>query len=274
MQKKYAIQGFEGSFHQEAAIHYFGKNVQVVCCPNFATTFAEGKKKENNGAIIAIENSIAGSILPNYTLLKKSNLFITGEIFLNIKQQLVANKHINLTDIKEVHSHPMALLQCNTYLEKHHFKLVETEDTALSAKYVKQHNCKHIAAVASKLAATLYNLQILVPNIHNEKNNLTRFLIVEPVANVTNATHNKASLYFETNHTLGALAKVLNTIAKYNCNLTKLQSFPIPGSNFEYYFYADVEFENITYLTKLLPLLTTSTKQFNVLGIYQKGKTI
>ncbi len=274
MQKKYAIQGFEGSFHQEAAIHYFGNDVQVICCPNFPLTFAEGKKKENNGAIIAIENSIAGSILPNYTLLKKSNLYITGEIYLQIKQQLVANKNITLQDIKEIHSHHMALLQCNTFLDKHHFKLVETEDTALSAKYVKQHNCKHIAAIASKLAASLYNLQILVPNIHSEKNNLTRFLIVESTPNIESEIHNKATLYFETNHTKGALAAVLTTIAKYDCNLTKLQSFPIPGSNFDYYFYADLEFDNTKQLNNLLHQLPTVTKQHKLLGIYQKGKTI
>jgi prephenate dehydratase len=274
MQKKYAIQGFEGSFHQEAALHYFGKEVQVICCPNFTTTFAEGKKKSNDGAVVAIENSIAGSILPNYTLLKKSNLFITGEIYLNIKQQLVANHNVTLNDIKEVHSHHMALLQCNTYLDKHNFKLVETEDTALSAKYVKQHNCKHIAAIASKLAASLYNLQILTPNIHNEKNNLTRFLVVESQPNAHNSEHNKASLYFETTHTKGSLAKVLHTIAQYDCNLTKLQSFPIPGSNFDYYFYADLEFEKPSLLNKLLLQLPSLTKQFKLLGIYQKGKTI
>jgi prephenate dehydratase len=271
MQKKYAIQGFNGSFHHEAAHHYFGKNVETICCATFKQTFSEAQKKENNGALVAIENSIAGSILPNYTLLQKSNLTITGEIYMQIKQHLLANKNISLTDIKEVQSHPMALLQCSNFLEKHHFKLVETEDTALSAKYIKQHHCKHIAAVASKLAASIYDLTILATNIHSEKNNITRFLIVEKQSINWHKDHNKASLYFETTHTKGALAAILQIMAKHNCNLTKLQSFPIPGSNFDYYFYVDVEFTAIALLQKMQTELVKKTKQFKILGIYKKG---
>jgi prephenate dehydratase len=271
MQKKYAIQGFNGSFHQEAAYHYFGKSVETICCDTFKQTFGEAQKKENNGALVAFENSIAGSILPNYTLLQKSNLTITGEIYMQIKQHLLANKGITITDIKEVQSHPMALLQCNIFLEKHHFKLVETEDTALSAKFIKQHHCKHIATVASKLAASIYDLNILASNIHSEKNNITRFLVIEKQQLSWDKANNKASLYFETTHTKGALAALLQIMANHNCNLTKLQSFPIPGSNFDYYFYADVEFIAIDLLQKMQNELTKKTKQFKILGIYKKG---
>jgi prephenate dehydratase len=271
MTKKYTIQGFEGSFHQEAANKYFKDKLAVKCCSTFKQTFTEALIKENNGAVLAIENSNAGSILPNYTLLKKSKLHIVGEIYVKIKQQLVANKGVQLADIKEVQSHPIALLQCSDFLEKHHFKLVESEDTALSAKYVKQHNCKHIAAIASSLAAKQHNLQILVPNIHTDKNNNTRFLILEKKANELLPTYNKASIYFQTNHTKGALAKVLTLIANLDINLSKLQSFPVAGSDFKYYFYADLEFDNISKFIIVNETLKKNTIDYKVLGVYKKG---
>ncbi len=272
MIKKYTIQGFEGSFHQEAANKYFANKVTVSCCTTFKQTFSEAVLKENNGAVVAIENSNAGSILPNYTLLKKSNMYIVGEIYLKIKQQLVANKGLIISDIKEVQSHPMALLQCSDFLEKHHFKLVESEDTALSAKYIKQHNCKHIAAIASTLAAKQNDLQILVPNINTDKNNITRFLILEKEPNKLEKGYDKASIYFQTNHTKGSLANVLTIIAKLDINLSKLQSFPVAGSDFKYYFYADLEFEIITKFIKANELLQKNTIEYKVLGVYKKGK--
>jgi prephenate dehydratase len=177
---KIAIQGYEGSFHQEAARLFWGKSVEVKPCDTFRELV---RQTEGNGAItgavMAIENSIAGSILPNYSLLLKSDLVIIGEVYLHIKQQLLANHGVALEDIREVHSHPMALLQCMDYLESHaHWKLVETEDTALSAKHLHQRHHKHAAAIASKLAAELYDLNILTPNIHTLKNNYTRFLVL------------------------------------------------------------------------------------------------
>jgi prephenate dehydratase len=275
MQKNYSIQGFTGSFHEEAAQKYFNKNVNVICCANFKQTFDEATtNKACDGAIVAIENSIAGSILPNYTLLKKSKLHIVGEIFLKIKQQLLVNKGITLVQIKEVHSHPMALLQCTNFLEQHKFKLVEKEDTALSAKYIKQHQCKHIAAIASTLAAQQNDLEILVPNIHTEKNNLTRFLILEQKPNTLNEQYNKASVYLETNHQKGSLAKLLSLIAAQGINLSKLQSFPIAGSNFKYYFHVDMEFDHIEQFIKIDKILKEKTIRYKVYGIYKKGKTL
>ena len=157
-----------------------GKNVEVIPCGNFRDVVKiASNKKESNGGVMAIENSIAGSILPNYTLLQKSNLKIVGEVYLPIKQHLLVNPGVKLKDIKEVHSHPMAILQCMDFLSKHNWKLVETEDTALSAKHIHQHKSKHIAGIAGKLASELFSLNIISPNIHTQKNNYTRFLIVK-----------------------------------------------------------------------------------------------
>src|SRR6187551_2891704 len=172
---KVAIQGFEGSFHQEAARQFFGRDVGVICCSTFREVVKiSGNKKESDGGLMAIENSIAGSILPNYNLLQKSNLSIIGEVYLLIKQNLMVNPGVKLQDIKEVHSHTMALQQCYDFLDKYKWKLVETDDTALSAKQIHQHKSKHIAAIASRLAAELFDLNIIAPNIHTLKNNYTR----------------------------------------------------------------------------------------------------
>src|SRR5215217_2931320 len=162
MSVKVSIQGFEGSFHQVAAQQFFGKAVEVITCATFRDVIKiASNKKESDGGVMAIENSIAGSILPNYNLLQKSNLTVTGEIYLQIRQHLLVNPGVKLDDIREVHSHPMAIQQCLVYLDKFNWKLVETEDTALSAKHVQQHRSKHIAAIASKLAADLFNLEVL-----------------------------------------------------------------------------------------------------------------
>jgi prephenate dehydratase len=269
-----AIQGYEGSFHQVAARTIFGKEVAVVPCANFRDLIKVAEhKKLSAGAIMAIENSIAGSILPNYNLLLRSTLKVTGEVYLSISQNLLVNKGVSLSDIKEVHSHPMALLQCLDYLEKNNWKLVETEDTALSAKQLLQHKSKHVAAVASKLAAELFNLDIIGPDIQTQKNNFTRFLVLERAVDVVeDPLANKASIYFQTNHTKGVLAKVLTQIAKYDVNLSKLQSMPIPGSNFKYGFYADMEFDKRKKLDQVLTAITGLTNSVKIFGIYQKGK--
>ncbi len=276
MEKKVTIQGYEGSFHQVAARQFFGKNVEVITCGTFKEVVCIGEdKKQSDGAVMAIENSIAGSILPNYNLLQKSKLQVIGEVYLSISQNLVANKGVKLEDIKEVHSHPMAILQCLDYLEKHNWKLVESEDTALSAKMVQQHKSKHVAAIASKFAAQLYDLNVLTPDVHTLKNNITRFLIMEPIATKTKVEHaDKASIYFQTNHSRGILSKVLAKIAQGNVNLSKLQSMPIPGSTFKYGFYADLEFENNKQIEKVLENVKALTNSTKVLGLYKKGKVV
>ena len=276
MNKKVTIQGYEGSFHQVAARQFFGKTVEVITCDTFREVVKIGAdSKQSDGAVMAIENSIAGSILPNYNLLQKSNLKVIGEVYLQISQNLLVNPGVKLSDIKEVHSHPMAILQCLDYLEEHHFKLVESEDTALSAKMVHQHKSKHIAAIASKFAAQLYNLEVIAPDVHTLKNNITRFLILAPAKmkiEIENA--NKASIYFQTDHSKGILSKILAKIAQGGVNLSKLQSMPIPGSTFKYGFYLDLEFEQNKQIEKVLETVKTMTNSFKVFGLYKKGKVV
>lgn len=274
--KRIAIQGYEGSFHQVAAQHIFGKTVEVLPCATFRelVKIAEDKK-QSDGGIMAIENSIAGSILPNYNLLQKSKLKVTGEVYLSISQNLLVNQGVQLEDIKEVHSHPMAILQCLDYLEQHNWKLVETEDTALSAKHIHQHRSRHAAAIASKLAAELFGLEVISANIHTLKNNVTRFLVLqrEPEIEVAEDA-DKASVYFQTDHSKGSLARVLTKIADAGINLSKLQSMPIPGSDFKYGFYVDMEFNGRTQLNKVLESIQSLTNTIKIFGIYKQGKVV
>jgi len=271
---KVAIQGFEGSFHQEAARTFFGREVEVICCATFRDVVKiAANKKESDGGVMAIENSIAGSILPNYNLLQKGNLTIIGEVYLQIRQNLMVNPGVKLEDIREVHSHPMAIQQCFGFLDKYNWKLVETEDTALSAKHIRQHRSKHIAAIASKLASEIYELDMIAPNIHTLKNNYTRFLILQredrPVL-IEDA--DKASINFHTDHSKGSLAKVLTKIAQAGINLSKLQSFPIPGSDWLYAFHADLEFDNTNQFYTMIEEIKMMTESLKIYGVYKKGR--
>jgi prephenate dehydratase len=271
-----SIQGYEGSFHQVAAQQFFGKDVNVIPCGNFRDVVKYAlNKKEAEGGVMAIENSIAGSILPNYSLLQKSNLRVVGEIYLQIRQNLLVNQDVQLEDIREVHSHPMAIQQCLEYLDKYDWKLVETEDTALSAKHIHQHHSKHIAAIASRLAAELFSLKVIGPNIHTMKNNYTRFLVVrreEFAHDIEDA--NKASVNFHTDHSRGSLAKVLTVIAQGGINLSKLQSFPIPGSDWQYSFHADMEFDGVDQFNDVVKAMEKLTEGLKVYGVYKKGVTV
>ena len=273
MDTRVSIQGYEGSFHQVAAQQFFGKNVQVLPCGTFRDVIkVASNKKESDGGVMAIENSIAGSILANYNLLQKSHLKIIGEIYLQIKQNLLVNRGVKLEDIREVHSHTMALQQCYDFLDKYKWKLVETEDTALSAKHVHQHKSKHIAAIASKLAAELFDLEVLAPGIQTMKNNYTRFLMLQrqDVAQTVNDA-NKASVNFQTDHSRGSLAKVLTKIAEGGINLSKLQSFPIPGSDFKYSFHADMEFDSIDQFDTVVEQIKPLTEALKIYGVYRRG---
>ncbi|MEO5905982.1 MAG: prephenate dehydratase [Saprospiraceae bacterium] len=256
-----------------AAQQFYGKDVIVIPCATFREVIRiASHKKESDGGVMAIENSIAGSILPNYNLLQKSNLKIVGEVYLQIKQNFLVNPGVKLEDIREVHSHTMALQQCYDFLDKHKWKLVETDDTALSAKHIHQHKSKHIAAIASKLAAELFHLEVIVPNIHTLKNNYTRFLALQgedtakPVKDA-----NKASVNFHTDHSRGSLAKVLTKIAEGGINLSKLQSLPIPGSDFKYSFHADMEFDSPEQFQKTMKQIKSITEQVKTYGIYKRG---
>jgi len=272
-----SIQGYEGSFHQVAARQFFGNEVEVITCATFRDVVRiAANREESDGGVMAIENSIAGSILPNYNLLQKSDLKVVGEIYLQIGQNLLVNPGVRLEDIREVHSHPMALLQCIDYLERNpHWKLVETEDTALSAKHLQQHRSKHIAAIASDLAAQLYGLDILGPNIQTMKNNYTRFLILQRADVARDVTDpDKASVNFHTDHSRGSLARVLTRIAEGGINLSKLQSMPIPGSDWEYSFHADMEFDGLEQFHKVIEAIRPITAELKIYGTYKKGRTV
>ena len=273
MNIKVSIQGYEGSFHQMAAIKFFGPAVEVIPCDTFQQVIKIASSADSSGGVMAIENSIAGSILANYNLLQRSSLTITGEIYLQIDQNLLVNKGVRLEDIREVHSHPMALQQCFEFLEKHTWKLVEKEDTALSAKHIHQHKSKHIAAIASTLAAELFDLKIISPNIHTMKNNYTRFLILQRDGHSKTAVDpDKASVNFHTDHSKGSLAKVLTKIADAGINLSKLQSFPIPGSDFKYSFHADLEFDSMHQFETVIENIKPITKYLKIYGVYKNGK--
>jgi prephenate dehydratase len=269
-----SIQGYEGSFHQVAARHFFGKDVEVIPCATFRDVVkVASSKTQSEGGVMAIENSIAGSILPNYNLLQKSSLRITGEVYLQIKQNLLVNPGVQLEDIREVHSHPMAIQQCLEFLDKHNWKLIETEDTALSAKLVHQHRSKHIAAIASKLAAELFHLEMIAPNIHTMKHNYTRFLILQrDDKSPWPADADKASVNFHTDHSRGSLARVLTRIAEGGINLSKLQSMPIPGSEFKYSFHADMEFDSVDRFNSVIEEIKPHTDSLKILGVYKRGK--
>jgi prephenate dehydratase len=273
-ERRFAIQGYEGSFHQMAAQQFFGKGVEVIPCATFREVIKlAANKKESDGGVMAIENSIAGSILPNYNLLQRSNLVIAGEVYLQIRQNLLVNPGVKLEDIREIHSHPMAIQQCFEFLDKHDWKLVETDDTALSAKHIHQHKNKYAAAIASKLAAELFGLEMLVPNIHTLKNNYTRFLILKREDGIQKiAGADKASVNFQTDHSQGSLARVLTKIAEGGINLSKLQSFPIPETDFKYSFHADMEFQTTDQFEKVIEEIKPITEHLKIYGIYKRGE--
>ncbi|QDA60112.1 prephenate dehydratase [Hymenobacter jejuensis] len=270
-----AIQGFEGSFHQIAAQHYFGPALTLAPCATFTEVVRQVTCGEAHRGVMAIENSIAGSILPNYNLLQQNELQISGEVYLTIGQHLMALPGQSLADIREVHSHPMALLQCADFLSQYpHLRLVETEDTALSAKRIRDNQLAGVAAVAGRLAADLFEMDILAADIQSAKENYTRFLVVErPEDAQSPASPNKASLYFHTVNTPGSLVKVLSCIADHNINLSKLQSIPHPGRIWEYFILADLEFDRPEQFQAALHAVEQVAEGLRVLGVYQKGIT-
>ena len=267
-----AIQGFEGCFHQIAARRHFGPQVAVLPCATFGEVVRSVVSGAAGAAVMAIENSIAGSILPNYTLLRKAGLRVVGEVYLHIRQHLMALPGQQLLDIKEVHSHPMALLQCADYLGQYpHWKLVETEDTALSAQRIREQQRPGVAAVAGQLAAELFDLDIVAGDIHEEQHNYTRFLVLMRAEDAPLQYHpTKASLYFEAPHAIGSLARILTAVAGQGVNLSKLQSCPQPGRTWHYFFHADLEFAAPAQLDETLAALAPLTEGLQLLGAYRR----
>ena len=268
-----AIQGFRGSFHEVAARQYFGAAPMLNFCATFGEVVAQATDGRADAALMAMENSLAGSILPNYLLLERNALTITGEVYLPIHQHLLALPGTTLTDVQAVHSHPMALRQCGDYLSQHPgWQLVETEDTGLSAERLATTRAPGVAVVAGAQAAEAFGLQILAPAINDDPSNYTRFLVLERAAEAPLvASPNKASLYFYTSHAPGMLARVLTLVACHGLNLSKLQSCPRPSQPWHYGFHADVEFEAPAQLAALLAELPAVTEELRVLGTYQRG---
>ena len=270
---KIAIQGFRGSFHEVAARQYFGAAPALNFCATFGEVVAQAADGRAGAALMAMENSLAGSILPNYLLLERADLTITGEVYLPIHQHLLALPGTALAAVQAVHSHPMALRQCGDFLSQYpHWQLVETEDTGLSAQRLAESRAPGVAVVAGAQAAAAFGLDILAPAIHDDPNNYTRFLVLERATGARPvARPDKASLYFYTSHAPGALARVLTLVASHGLNLSKLQSCPRPSQPWHYGFHADVEFADSTQLAALLAGLPAVTEELRVLGAYQRG---
>ncbi len=276
--KKIAIQGGYGAFHEIAALNYFkDEEIDIVPSNTFKDLFKSLKLAKADYGIMAIENSLAGSILPNYNLLRESNMKIIGEIYLRIKQNLVALPGQTLEDIKEVYSHPMAILQCQLFFDKYpHIRLVDSIDTALSAKDIQKNNRMGVGAIASSLAAAKYGLEILSEGIETNKMNYTRFLIVKDRNgdNETDTLANKASIHFALAHKIGSLSKILSILSFYDINLTKIQSLPIIGQDWEYQFYVDIMWDDDKRYLQALEAIKPFTSDLGVLGEYEKGNTI
>ncbi|OQD43856.1 prephenate dehydratase [Croceivirga radicis] len=273
MDLKIAIQGIKGSNHHKVANDYFGDAINLVECMSFDKLVASVLDGTADKAVMAIENSIAGSIIPNYNLVYHNNLHIIGEQYLNINHNLMVLKGQDISKITEVRSHPMALLQCMDFLKQYdHIKLVEDVDTAETAKQIQENQLAHVAAIAPDVAAELYNLEIIAPAIQTIKNNATRFIILKKENKEwPKEAINKASLRFITDHKRGSLAAVLNVMSDCHLNLTKIQSLPVIETPWKYAFFVDVTFDAYQNFAKAKSLLEIMAEDFRVLGEYKNA---
>lgn len=274
MIKSVAIQGVKGSFHHIVSQNYFNKETQIVECLSFDRAVDSLIQKETDAVIMAIENSIVGSIIPNYALIDTGNLHIVGEHYLDIQHNLMALPNQTINDIKEVYSHPMALLQCKEFFKKYpHIKLVEDKDTAEVAERIQKHQLKGVAAIASALAAELFHLDILAPSIQTIKHNETRFVIVKRENHeIPEHEINKASIKFDVDHKRGSLAALLNVMSDCKLNLTKIQSLPKIETPWKYAFFVDVTFESYDDFKKAKSIINIMAHNFKVLGEYKNAK--
>ena len=279
--KKIAIQGTLGSYHDIAAHKYFeGEEIELICCTTFEDVFKAIRKDSQVIGMLAIENTIAGSLLHNNELLRQSGTQIIGEHKLRISHCFVCLPEEDWSNITEVNSHPIALMQCREFLQQHpNIKVVEGEDTARSAEMIKEGDLKGHAAICSKVAAERYGMKILQESIETNKHNFTRFLIVADPWQVDELSRhhsvviNKASMVFTLPHTEGSLSQVLSILSFYNINLTKIQSLPIIGREWEYQFYVDVSFNDYLRYKQSITAITPLTKELKILGEYAEGKS-
>ncbi|MEZ4883373.1 MAG: prephenate dehydratase [Chitinophagales bacterium] len=270
-----AIQGIRGCFHQIAAFKYFGERevIESIECETFPQMFHTFQKQPNYYGVMAIENTVAGTILPNYAMLRNSEMKIIGEVYLRIQHHLLSVDGQKVENIQEVHSHPMAILQCQNFLDKHHLKPVETIDTAWSAKELSEKRTRGRAAIASSLAADYYKLEIVAEGIETNKRNFTRFLVLQhkEFTQKTQLPSNKASICFHLVHEVGSLAKTLTILSEQGINLTKIQSLPVVGKAWEYFFHLDVEFSDYDGYRKSLEAIQPYINELQILGEYQRG---
>jgi prephenate dehydratase len=266
-----AIQGIRASFHEEAAFKYFGENIHTIECNSFKQTFEALQNNEADYVVMAIENSIAGSILPNYSLLLNYSFPVVGEVYLPIQLHLMALPGVAFEDIKYVTSHPIAIRQCVDFFDEYpHLKIVESSDTAACAKRIHDEQLTDTVAIANTLAAKLYGLDVLERRIESNKKNFTRFLILTHHENVVKGNANKASLCFQVSNQVGSLAKVLNIFAEHRVNMSKIQSMPVLGKPNEYNFYVDVEWSETKQYDTSIKQVLKYTHNFNILGEYER----
>jgi len=272
---KITIQGEPGSFHEVAARQYFNYDeIEIVPCSTFDLTLNRMKNGEAEFAVMAIENARSGSILQNYTLIRESGMKILGEHNLRIVQNLIALPGQTIDDINEIRTHPIAIAQCMDFLNQHHgITLIESEDTAGSARFISENNLKGVGAIASSHAADLYGLIILAAGIETYKQNYTRFVIVGPEEH-GNKRGDKVSICFSTGHKPGSLAKVLVILAELEINLSKIQSVPRLNGEWEYLFYLDLEIHKNTSADVIRRVLEHHTSNLEILGVYYKGDMI
>ena len=269
---KIAIQGEKGSFHEVAARQYFNYDeIEILACSTFDLELITLKNGEADFAVMAIENARSGSILYNYTLIRESGMKILGEHNLRIKQNLMALPNQKISDIKEIRTHPIAIVQCMTFLNQYPgITLIESDDTAGSARQISESRLKAVAAIAPTNAAELYGLEILAPGIETYKQNYTRFLVVGS-EDKGNSRGNKVSICFSTGHKPGSLARVLVKLAELDINLSKIQSVPRLNGEWEYMFYVDLELNKNTKSDVIRRVLDKLTSNLEILGVYFKG---
>ena len=273
MEKRIAIQGVKGCFHEQAARLFYQDHEhlvpEIVECLTFDGLYKSMDKGNADAAVMAIENTVSGGLLPNFELLRKNDRRIKGEVFLRIQQNLMALPGQSIEDIKEVRTHYMAINQTREFFKDYPWiRLVESEDTAKSAAEIAEQGLKGIGAVASTLAAELYGLEILAESIETYKQNFTRFLILDDALEVDKDKINKSSMCFTLSHTPGSLAHVLTILSFYGMNLTRIQSLPIPGQEWQYFFYVDIKFENYLRYEQALAAVRHLMEDLTILGEY------
>ena len=273
MNKRIAIQGVKGCFHEQAARMFYDEHGHIVPdiveCLTFDELYMSMDACRADAAVMAIENTVSGGLLPNFELLRKYDRKIKGEVFLRIQQNLMALPGQKIEDIKEVRTHYMAINQTREFFKDYPWiRLVESEDTAKSAADVTAEGLKGVGAVASSLAAELYGLEVLAESIETYKQNFTRFLILDDSLEVDKEKVNKATMCFTLPHTPGSLAHVLTILSFYGMNLTRIQSLPIPGQEWQYFFYVDIKFDDYVRYGQALAAVRPLMEDLNILGEY------